>query len=486
VLGLAEGTLPGHHRDNSLLPDAEREQSSGELLTRVDRTVDEHRYLLSALAAAPERTVTVPRGDPRRGRTRLPSRWLSDASDHVTVDSFTAGLRDGSAAASSADFDLRTLLRAADAHQDPLQHELVAAVPELAKGFALIVARASDRFTRYDGNLGGVDEAVVDLSERIVSPTSLQSWATCPRQYFLGHVLGLGEIDRPEAALRLSHLDRGTIVHEILERFVGEQLAGGLVPSPAEPWSDEARERAHELADEVFAAFERTGITGKAVNWEHDQEILHADVDGALDLDDERRHLLRVAPAAVEMPFGLDGAAPVELRLPSGRTISFRGRADRVDRGADGRLAVIDYKTGQAANQRDLDTDPVLAGRMLQLPLYGLAARQRFGDEATPVAAHYWYVSSKGGFSTVGYELDDARLDRFVDVVESLAEGIEGGVFPAYPGEYDTWRGTNDNCVYCNFDRLCPSARLDEWERVESDDRVAPFRALDLPDAESD
>jgi len=36
----------------------------------------QHRQLLAALAAAPERIVSFPRGDLRRSATRLPSRWL--------------------------------------------------------------------------------------------------------------------------------------------------------------------------------------------------------------------------------------------------------------------------------------------------------------------------------------------------------------------------------------------------------------------------
>jgi RecB family exonuclease len=493
VVGLAEGTLPGHHRDDSLLPDAEREHSSGELTTRSDRSVDEHRFLLTALASARRRTVTFPRGDPRRGRTRLASRWLSDETGREAlerstdaIESFSQGLRRAPVAASVADFDLRALLLHADGGAVVAGTDLVAAVPELVAGFALIDGRASETFTRFDGNLTAIDGDVVDLSERIVSPTSLQNWATCPRQYLLSHVLRLGQVERPEAAFRVSHLDRGTLVHEILEVFVGEHLEADDLPALGEPWSPDARARAHAIATKVFADFEHTGITGKAVIWEHDKEGLHADIEGALDLDDSRRSSAGVTPIAVEMPFGLDGVAPVELGLPGGRTVSFRGRADRVDRGADGQLAVIDYKTGKAADQRELDADPVRAGMMLQLPIYGLAARQQYGEPDTPVAAHYWYVSSRGEFKTVGYDVDQSREDRFVEVVETISDGIEQGVFPAYPGSFNHWYGTNDNCGYCPFDRLCPSSRLDEWERIEGEEAIAPFLALDLVDEPED
>ena len=46
-----------------------------------------------------------------------------------------------------------------------------------------------------------------------------------------------------------------------------------------------------------------------------------------------------------------------------------------------GHLVVSDYKTGRQSGLADLTKDPVAAGTLLQLPLYGLAARARFGSE---------------------------------------------------------------------------------------------------------
>ena len=55
--------------------------------------------------------------------------------------------------------------------------------------------------------------------------------------------------------------------------------------------------------------------------------------------------------------------------------------------------------------------DPRRRGRKLQLPVYGLAARSRLGD--VPVRVAYWFVSEKGNFKQICYDLDPAALERF-------------------------------------------------------------------------
>ena len=76
VVGLAEELVPGRLREDALLPERVRALAPGQLAPLRDRLDRQHRQLLAALAAAPERIVSFPRGDLRRSTTRLPSRWL--------------------------------------------------------------------------------------------------------------------------------------------------------------------------------------------------------------------------------------------------------------------------------------------------------------------------------------------------------------------------------------------------------------------------
>jgi len=156
--------------------------------------------------------------------------------------------------------------------------------------------------------------------------------------------------------------------------------------------------------------------------------------------------------------------------------VMFRGRIDRVDRAIDGsRLAVADYKTGRADRQKDVDDDPLARGTRLQLAVYALAARQRFGD--LPVHASYWFTREHGPDGIVGFDFDDAVHERAREVLALVTSSITAGLFPARPGAADHWAGY-ENCRYCDFNSLCPPDRAGEWERVRTDDRLAGYVAL--------
>ena len=67
--------------------------------------------------------------------------------------------------------------------------------------------------------------------------------------------------------------------------------------------------------------------------------------------------------------------------------MTVHGRADRIDRLADGGLAIIDYKTGQPPSQKAVDE-----GFALQLGLLGLIGRAGGfeGVSGDPEAFEYW------------------------------------------------------------------------------------------------
>src|SRR6185437_2699803 len=78
VCGLAEGLFPTVPRDDPLLSDRDRAALGGELRLRADRTADDQRALLAALAStAGARVCTYPRGDLRRSTEHVPSRFLA-------------------------------------------------------------------------------------------------------------------------------------------------------------------------------------------------------------------------------------------------------------------------------------------------------------------------------------------------------------------------------------------------------------------------
>ena len=218
--------------------------------------------------------------------------------------------------------------------------------------------------------------------------------------------------------------------------FVREQLENGQVPPPGLPWSQEQRHRLLEIGMELCEEAETQGLTGTPVFWHHDRHRIMTDLERFLSEDFNQRRLHRVTATASELAFGMpDGELDaVAVPLPSGRTVRFRGRADRVDQGAGDALLVTDYKTGKSDPYKDLDEDsrnfdPVLRGTRLQLPVYGLAAQAHIDNPAAPVTAQYWFVTSDQQFKAYGYRLNRRVMDRFRTVVDTITDGIEAGVF---------------------------------------------------------
>ncbi|MCC6437244.1 MAG: PD-(D/E)XK nuclease family protein [Acidimicrobiales bacterium] len=491
VVGCAEGLCPAPRRDDALLGDSARLAAHGELPCLQDRLNDQHRALLAALASAPpaRRTLSFPRGDLRGGRSSLPSRWLLESASALAgepvaatefgrygppvvdvVHSYAAGVLAAEHVAGTVERDLLALARDVDRGVRAADHPLAALV---GAGFESQAARRSAAFTAWDGNLAG--EAIPATSAQPLSASRLEQWAACGFRYFLANLLGLADRDDPERLVEISPLDRGSGVHAALERFLLDALQDGP-PDPCESWSQEQRLHLAELAGEVFDEFEARGRTGRAVHWKLDRVALLSMLDSFLHADDRHRAGRSVRPERVELAFGLDGAGPVTIALPDGRELAFRGRADRVDRSEDGRVVVLDYKTGKGAKYKGIaDGDPVQGGTTLQLGLYAEAALQHLG--ATSAEAHYWIVNDASGHPHHGYEWTPPRRARFLEVVTAIADGIEQGLFPAVPGEWNTFRNTHDGCAYCEFDSLCPRDR-GEVAEVKLADPLLAGRAV--------
>lgn len=507
VLGLAEGVYPANRRDDSLLPDHERSVLDGALGLVSGRLDDEHRDLLAALAAATgARTLYFPRGDLRRSAERVPSRWLLDTASNLAdkrvwsedfattahesewaeeVPSFVAGIRLAQFPATDQEFEAQRLmnrrLAAGSAHHlDATTDELVGRDRVFGRGADLITARSSSRFTRFDGNLTSAFGRYEHRDLPVFSPTRLESWASCPHQYFMRYLLGIEPIERPDEATRISALDRGSLVHDALDEFVNGELDRRAVPDAGRPWTPEARERLEQIVNKHCDLAEQRGLVGKRLFWQRDRRRIVADVLAVVDRDLDREFVGKIV--AAEFAFGLGDSEPLRHRLPDGRELAFRGSADRVEVGSDGTISVIDYKTGGTRAYYDIKrgVDKTVNGSKLQLPVYALAARHHHGTEETPVVATYWFTSAKGNFEEIGYRLDEETLARFDEVLGTILDGIESGIFPARPSgaSYEFFV----SCEWCDPDHLGTGARRREWERKRDDSLLEAYRQLAEPD----
>lgn len=119
-----------------------------------------------------------------------------------------------------------------------------------------------------------------------------------------------------------------------------------------------------------------------------------------------------------------------------------RGRYDRVDVEADGRVVITDYKSSDV---RDPATAHRRARESLQLAIYALAWEARHGRVPDQLSLHF-LESGLVGRS----EPSERRLERAREKVATAAEGIRAGLFSATPGAA--------RCGFCPFREICPDA----------------------------
>jgi RecB family exonuclease len=331
-------------------------------------------------------------------------------------------------------------------------------------------------FTRYDGNLAelaGTSRRMGHAFEQgRASATVVERWATCGFLFLLRDVLRVRATRRPEDEWTASALDRGSVVHLILERFYraldgAQRLRGNDRIGPAD------HDYLDAVAAEVFSDLEADGRTGHPLAWENVRAAILTDLHELVERDQGWRDAEGLVPRRFEQSFGRPDDEQtwpaVAVRLMDGRSVTFGGIIDRVDVDPAGRRAlIIDYKTGGSAAYRELQQDPVAGGRRLQLAVYAQAMRNAIrarGDDADAwqLEAEFRFVTAKGGFQRIGVPDGPDLEARLGQVLQWAADGISGGAFPSVPGARD--RRSFANCTYCDYDRVGHTARDEAWER---------------------
>ncbi|MGB1583574.1 MAG: PD-(D/E)XK nuclease family protein, partial [Solirubrobacterales bacterium] len=494
VCGCVEGLLPHRPGLDPLLPAADRamlREAGAEIRSPRESVPQQHRDFLAAAAAASDRMVlTMPRGDLRRTTSHIPSRWLLEIAAELVgkeklqprefegltdnpairhVQSFGSGLTALTNPATAQEFSIRSA-----ALTDPLDSK----DPVLARNAEMTTARRSHSFTRFDGNLAGAP--VPDVSELVFSPTGLEAYVACPYAYFLSKLLRVEPLE-PDDEQRMTSLDRGSLIHEVLERFIDDSLS----IDSGHAWTTAELARLTALANEVCDRYESEGRTGHPLIWATDRSRLLRELTDFIAHEQARRRSLGLSPRLTELRFGYAGD-PLEefnIALPSGRSVKVRGSIDRVDVTQDGDLAIHDYKTGQQKYFKAISEDDPFAGNSkLQLPIYGFAARAAAeagviegAAKDGSVTAGYWFFGVDSGKRT-DVVLTESVEAQARELIESIVGLISRGVFPQRPPE-SYGRGSS-NCDYCAPNGRGIAAVQENWSRIENDPLLEDYLRL--------
>lgn len=209
----------------------------------------------------------------------------------------------------------------------------------------------------------------------------LKDQASCPFNAFARH--RLGATSPPEPQLGLSAMDRGTIVHQCLER-IWQQLG--------------CQQTLLELSDDQLNESINSTILSSLQHWEKTRPDLFGQEFSQLEVT--RLTSLLAQWLAVEKTrptFKVVGFEQSEQICFS--DLPLRLTIDRVDELEDGRKVIIDYKTGSVKTNQWLGDRP----EQPQIPLYVLCS-------TSPVAAATFAVINVTSQQFVGFSETDNAL----------------------------------------------------------------------------
>ena len=267
-----------------------------------------------------------------------------------------------------------------------------------------------------------------------LSVTEIEHWLRDPYTIYAKHVLHLAPLDAVDTSPGAA--ERGTVIHAVLGEFT-QRFANGL---PADPAGELiALGRTH------FAAFEDFP-EARAFWWPRFQRI--ARWFGAWEAG--RRANINAIAAEIR--------GEIEIPLDDG-SFKLRGIADRIERHADGRYVILDYKTGSARTEKQVRT-----GLAPQLTLEAAMLR-RGGFKTIPAGssvAALAYVMLKGGaqageFLPIAFKegTPDSQADRALEKLAALVRRFADDNEPYRSLVHPMWKAR-----YGDYDHL---ARVKEW-----------------------
>lgn len=237
------------------------------------------------------------------------------------------------------------------------------------------------------------------------SYSQLETYETCPLKYKFQYILKIPTAPGSAASF-------GSTIHMVLQKFYegflenrdyGLNHMNNLLETFWDPAGYSSQKQAKQMKEEAKAMLEQF------YNTFHTKEIdvLSLEKFFKIKVDDE---------------------------------VFLTGKIDRVDQKADGKIEIIDYKTGKMPDEKELK-------KSLQLSIYAMAATDKglYKKEIDKVDLTFYYLQGMEKV-TMNRKLED--LSTVQEKVNEITSKIKAGEFPAKVGPW---------CDYCDFKMICPA-----------------------------
>ncbi len=294
------------------------------------------------------------------------------------------------------------------------------------------------------------EEDVTTIRSHTLSATSLQNYLTCPAKFYYSFVKGIREPD--DVSDSLDSGEFGTVLHSVMQTLyntpdgrvddaeLGRMLAG-----------DRIRSLVQELIKEKLKTIE---ISGR--NLLHEESI----VKSVRLMVEKDRELLKTSPLGYFRILGLECKKMIDFE-----GFKIKGYIDRIDSIEDGKVRVVDYKTGKV-----LDDDVIINDGNAEKVVEALWGKN---DKARPKIALQLYLYDRlihsdprfknmeivnSVYSTMRFHRNGVEnfpaCDGFIERMDGRLSGLlEEMADTSVPFERRV--NLDGHCKYCCFKKLC-------------------------------
>ena len=429
LLSVEEGSLPRSTHANSFIPESLREAFG---MTTQRHRIAVYAYYFYRLVSRCEHLTCVYNESTNDGVQHEMSRFLRQML-------------------AETDIPIRTLWLQSEPEPKTSQPLEVKKTPEVMKRL----------HQRYDQNL-------IEGEHITLSPSAINTYMACPMQFYLNNVLRIRREDDPEEGISADII--GTIFHDTAEffyeqlqqRFHTKTITADMLREPKElermldtvfdvcwfhPTEEFDRmpvihERFHKTINNLYKG---TTLIAHDVLLRYLQELIRFDAKHA--------------------PFTIIGAEEKRsllFTLHSSLSIKVGGRIDRIDE-ADGRLRIVDYKTGsyklkdKVKMENVISLDKEHAPYYFQTFLYALAEMES-PEAKLPIqpmlffpikAANPDYDPSLKIDGEVVYDFANQHAEAFKEGLQEILADIFN------PDKPFTCTTDTKVCEYCKLGQLC-------------------------------
>ena len=478
IVGLDQGAFPGSGLQDPLLLDEERKKISNSLPTTAD-ILRENLYSMASMLASLRGRVVLSYSsyDVIDDRESFPSSLLLQAfrlikgdasldySDLMEALPESAGMppQDQDRIFDETDWWLNNLVKEGRLLEG--REAVKALFHELSRGVTALDARRSSLVTEFDGKIevGKAEFHPYVNANIVLSSSGLELLAGCPFRYFLNYILGISKPDELEydPSRWLDPLQRGTLIHEILQIFMETLREKGAKADPEKhlPLIQEIAEQCiQRMREEIPPPSEGIFFHEKSEILDSLQVFLAA----------EHSRTYPVEPILFEAAFGMSPRKssknlteeicegieePVEIYVEGKNILRIRGKIDRLDRIGQNVYRVVDYKTGSFANYENLTCFG--RGQTLQHVLYSIAAecilkKLKLDDTPKVVKSGYYFPTRRGEGREILIERE--KWTEYAGLLQVLMNILKQGFFLISPDAF---------CNYCEFAPICGAKAKD-------------------------